>query len=224
MNYSRFLAIAAIILLASGCASLPPAHDYSEFRNSNPQSILIVPPINNSPEVLASYSVMAQTALPIAESGYYVYPVAVVDQTFRNNGLTVAHDIHEVPFGKLHEIFGADAALYMVIENYGTSYNVVSSDTVVSVSAKLVDLRTGVLIWSDNASASSAETRGNGGGGLAGMLVEAVVNQIVETVTDRGFDIAAITSNRLLSAEVHNGLLHGPRSAKYGQPAVSEKK
>ena len=93
----------------------------------------------------------------------------------------------------------------------------------VSVSATLVDLRTGDVLWKDSATASSEETRGNSGGGLAGMLISAVVNQIIETVTDKGFDIAAITNTRLLSADGHNGLLYGPRSAKYGQPVKSEK-
>ena len=86
-----------------------------------------------------------------------------------------------------------------------------------------MDLKTGTAIWQGEATASSAETRGNSGGGLVGMLVDAAVNQIIETVTDKGFDIAAITNSRLLSSKMHNGLLHGPRSAKYGQSATSEK-
>ncbi len=223
MNHIKHLVILAVLFL-TGCVSLPPAHDYSQFRNADPHSILVLPPINNSPEVIAPYSVMSQVVPPIAESGFYVFPVALVDSTFKSNGLTVANDIHEVPHNRLREIFGADAALYMTIEEYGTSYVVISSETIVKVSAQLVDLRTGDVLWQDIASASSAETRGNSGGGLVGMLVEAAVNQIVETVVDRGYDIAAITSARLLSAEGHNGLLHGPRSAKYGQPAVSESK
>ncbi|XOV78964.1 MAG: DUF799 domain-containing protein [Aestuariibacter sp.] len=222
-HLKHFIAL-AVVLLVTGCVSVPPAHDYSEFRNSDPHSIVVLPPINNTPEVIAPYSVMSQVIAPIAESGFYVFPVAVVDQTFKNNGLTVANDVHAVPVEKLREIFGADAALYLTIEEYGTSYVVISSETVVRVSAKLVDLRSGAVLWQDIASASSAETRGNNGGGLVGMLVEAAVNQIIETVADAGFDIAAITSSRLLSSETHNGLLHGPRSPKYGQPATSEQK
>lgn len=203
---------------------MPPAYDYSEFRNSDPKSILILPPTNQSTEVIAPYSVMTQLTAPIAESGFYVFPVALVNQTFENNGLTVAEDIQVVPTTKLHEIFGADAALYVDIQEYGTSYVVVSSDTSVKVSAKLVDLKSGVLLWQGSAFASSAESRGNSGGGLVGMLVEAAVNQIIETVSDTGFNVSAIASTRLTSSEAHNGLLHGPRSPKYGQPATSEKK
>jgi hypothetical protein len=222
MRHVQFAIVLFCIALTSACVSMPPSQDYTAFRNADPHSILVLPPINKSTEIVAPYSVMAQLVAPIAESGFYVFPVAVVEQTFKNNGLTVANDIHALPIQKLHEIFAADAALYMTIEQYGTSYVVIASDTVVSVSATLVDLKTGDVLWRGSASASSAEGRGNNGGGLVGMLVEAALNQIIETVTDTGFDIAAITTNRLFSAEGYNGLLHGPRSKKYGQPATSE--
>ncbi|MGY3867787.1 GNA1162 family protein [Aeromonas bivalvium] len=55
----------------------------------------------------------------------------------------------------------------------------------------------------------------NSGGGLIGMLVVAVVNQIANTITDKGHEIAGITSFRLLSADMPNGILHGPYSPKY---------
>lgn len=220
----RILVIIVILTTVSACVTLPPAHDYSAFRAADPHSILILTPINDTPEVIAPYSVMTQMAMPIAESGYYVFPVALVDQTFKNNGLTVANDVQAVPVETLYKIFGADAALYLTIENYGTSYVVLSSETLVTVSAQLIDLRTGQLLWQDNASASSAEQRGSNNSGLIGLLVEAAITQIIETVADKGFEIAAITSNRLLSSESHNGLLHGPRSMKYGRPATSESK
>jgi len=223
MHWMKYVAILFVMIL-TGCASAPPAHDYSAFRSANPTSVLVMPPVNNSVEVVAPYSVMAQIATPIAESGYYVFPVALVQQTFRTNGMTEAADIHAIPFSKVHEIFGADTALYLTIDKYGTSYAVLSSDTVVTISATLVDLRSGAVLWKDKATASSAETKGNSGGGLVGMLIEAAMTQIIDTITDRGFDIAAISANRLLYAESYNGFLYGPRSPKYGQPVLSEKK
>lgn len=219
---SCFLVLIGILIM-SGCATTPTAHDYSSFRNADPKSILILPPINETTEVIAPYAVMTQMVTPVAESGFYVYPVALVDQTFKNNGLTVANDVHAVPVGKLHEIFGADTALYTTIREYGTSYVVISSETAVTLNAKLVDLRTGDVLWQDSARASSAQGRGNSGGGLLGMLIEAAVAQVFETVTDAGYDIAAMSATQLLHSDGHNGLLHGPRSKKYGQPATSEK-
>ncbi|WOI37931.1 DUF799 domain-containing protein [Alteromonas sp. CI.11.F.A3] len=222
MNVFKLAASLMAIGLLTACVSAPPVYDYTAFKNASPASVVVLPPINNTPEVIAPYSVMSQLARPIAESGFYVFPVAVVDQTFKNNGLTVAEDIHAVPTTKLHEIFGADTALYVTITDYGTSYVVISSETRVTVSASLMDLKGNTVLWEGMATASSAETQNANSGGLVGMLVQAAVSQIFETVTDRGFDIAALTSNRLLSAESHNGLLYGPRSPKYGQPTPSE--
>ena len=117
----RLLFTLAVVSVLAGCVSTPTAYDYSAFRSADPRSVVVLPPINNTPEVIAPYSVMAQVASPIAEAGYYVFPVALVDNTFKSNGLTVAEDIHAVPVAKLHEIFAADAALYLSIQEYGTS-------------------------------------------------------------------------------------------------------
>ncbi|MEP1551401.1 MAG: DUF799 domain-containing protein [Paraglaciecola sp.] len=215
--------ISFLVLILAGCVSPPPTYDYTSFRNAAPNSVLILPPINNTNEILAPYGLMSQLTRPIAESGYYVFSPSLVEKTFINNGLNVAQDVHNVPIDKLHSIFGADTALYINIEEYGTSYVVISSETVVVASAKLVDLRSGELLWNGNARASSAETRGNSGG-LAGMLIQAALSQIIETISDKGFDISAIAANRLVSSTTYNGFLYGPRSPKYGQPALSEKK
>lgn len=207
----------ALTLLMTGCATTQTPMDYSAFKQSNPKSILVLPPTNHTSEVIAPYGVLANVTVPLAEAGYYVFPVALVNETFKNNGLTVAEDIHAVAPKKLNEIFGADAVLYIDIEEYGTSYAVLSSDTVVVVKARLTDSKTNALLWEGKASASSSEQGGGNSGGLVGMLVEAAVKQIMETAMDTGFQIAAIASNRLLSPEMHNGILYGPRSPKHGK-------
>ena len=225
MNFFKLSVVLLVSVVMFGCANTKvSSFNYTEFRQADPLSILVLPPINNTTEVLAPYSVMAQVIAPISEAGFYTLPVALVEQTFRNNGLTVANDIHALPKEKLHEIFGADTALYLNIHEYGTSYIIISSDTVVSISARLVDLKTGNVLWQKSATASSAETRSNNNsGGLIGMLVIAAVNQIVETVSDSGFNIAAISANRLLSKDSINGLLPGPRSREYVAPLAKSK-
>jgi hypothetical protein len=225
MKFFKLSVVLLVSVVMFGCANTKvSSFNYTEFRHADPLSILVLPPINNTTEVLAPYSVMAQVIAPISEAGFYTLPVALVEQTFRNNGLTVANDIHALPKEKLHEIFGADTALYLDIHEYGTSYIIISSDTVVSISARLVDLKTGNVLWQKSATASSAETRSNNNsGGLIGMLVIAAVNQIVETVSDSGFNIAAISANRLLSKDSINGLLPGPRSREYVAPLAKSK-
>lgn len=212
------LCIILSTLLLTGCAK-PAAYDYTAFKQSRPKSILVLPPLNQSTDVKASYSMLSQVTYPLAEAGYYVLPVAVVDETFRQNGLTTAADIHGLSIAKLQQIFGADAVLYLDVKEYGTQYMVIASDTRVTADARLVDLKTGQLLWSGTATASSTEGQSSGSG-LVGMLVQAVVDQVANTITERGHSIAGITSVRLLSAERYNGILHGPRSPQYGKEAL----
>ncbi|CAI8878662.1 putative lipoprotein NMB1124/NMB1162 [Pseudomonas chlororaphis] len=204
-----------VVSLLVGCAT-PKTVDYSAYKQARPKSILVLPPLNESPDVKATYSMLSQVTFPLAEAGYYVMPIAVVDETFRHNGLTNPADIHGLSPAKLNEIFGADAGLYITVKEYGTSYMLISSATVVTSSASLVDLKTGTTLWTGTARASSEEGNNNNGGGLVGMLITAAVKQIINTSTDAGHPIAGITSQRLLSAGQHAGLLYGPRSPKYG--------
>lgn len=221
MKFRTLLSTSAVMLCMAGCVTPPPAVDYSALQQSNPRSILVLPPTNHTSEVIAPYGVLAAVTQPLAESGYYVFPVALVDETFKNNGMTVAEDIHAIPLKKLQSIFGADAVLYIDVQQYGTNYVVLSSDTVVEVTATLKDLKTGALLWQGHARAASSERNdSNVGGGLVGMLVEAAVTQIIETSTDTSAQIAHTATQRLLSAGSYNGLLYGPRSPKHNKPAA----
>ena len=136
-----------------------------------------------------------------------------MEETFRQNGLTTAEDIHELPASRLREIFGADAALYLTVKQYGASYQVVSSNVTVSIDAALVDLRNGAKLWDGTRTLSQGSN--NSGGGLIGMLVQAVVDQVVNTLSDRSYGVAGMTNNSLLSAGTPGGILYGPRSPRY---------
>jgi len=214
IKYVKALGLILVTLLVTGCATQQKSYDYAEFKQARPASILVLPPLNSSQEVIAPYGMLSQATMPLAESGYYVVPVALADETFKQNGLTTPADIHDVSVAKLREIFGADAALYIDVKSYGTTYQIISSTTVVTAHAKLVDLRSSRVLWEGSASASSAENQQNQHG-LVGMLVAAVVNQIIGTVSDASYPIAGITSRRLLWAGRSNGMLYGPRSPMY---------
>lgn len=217
--FKRSLKLAACLAplaLAVGCATKPAApYDYTAFKAAKPRSIVVLPPLNNSPDVNAGYSVYSQVTYPLAEAGYYVLPVALVDETFKQNGLANAADIHNVALDKLQDIFGADAALYVTVTNYGATYTVVNSVVVVTANAKLVDLKTGAVLWSGAASANNDGGNNNNSGGPLGMLVAAVVKQIINSTTDAAYPVAGLATGRLLSSGQNNGLLYGPRSLNY---------
>ncbi|MDO5686008.1 MAG: DUF799 domain-containing protein [Neisseria sp.] len=215
MNIIRRLGLLAMIVTLGACATHSEPYDYGAFKESDPRSILVLMPTNESPEAQAEYGVWAQTHRPQAESGYYVFPAALVNATFRSNGMTQGDDIQKIPLNKLRDIFGADAVLYLNIEQYGTSYRLIESVTKVKISGRLLDARTGRELWRGTANASNQENQQNQNQGILGALISAAINQIADTVGDRSYDVAGIADYRLLGAGGNRDMLYGPRSPHY---------
>lgn len=214
------LPVTLSIFLAA-CQTTPPQpYDYSAFQKSDPKSILVVLPSNQSVNIKAPFGVLAQASRPLAESGYYVFPVALVNETFKSNGLTIGNEIKNVSLNKLSEIYNPDAVLYLDIIEYGTKYQVVESVTLVSTKARLVDVRTGAELWTGSASARVGSNDGQNNG-LFGALVGAVVNQIVGSVRDQSYSVAGVVSQQLLSAGGTNSILYGPYHPNYQKAPVS---
>lgn len=224
MKLTRLSLHAAVLGLAllGGCATKAPPYDYSAFMKAKPSTLLVLPPVNESPDVNAIPSVWSHATLPLSEAGYYVLPVTLVDETFRQNGVTTANEVQDIPYTKLRDFFGADAAVYMKVKKYGTSYAVLASETRVEVEGRIVDLRTGELLWQGKAVATSAEQQQQSQGGLVGLLVTAIVKQIIGTATDASYRYAGIADQRMLGAPRYNGVLPGPRSPNYGKPLPAQ--
>lgn len=223
MRAFRFASWTGILglLVLGGCATKAPPYDYTAFMNAKPATLLVLPPVNESPEVGATPGVWSHATRPLAEAGYYVLPITLVDETFHQNGVDSANDAQDIPAQKLREFFGADAAVYLRVKKYGTSYAVVSSETRVEVEGRIVDLRSGELLWQGRAIATSAEQQQQSQGGLIGLLVTAIVRQIVSTATDESYKYASIANARLLGAPRYNGVLPGPRSPLHGRQPLS---
>ncbi|MGE4649929.1 MAG: GNA1162 family protein, partial [Myxococcota bacterium] len=115
---SRIILIVIIFSInAAGCATLPPK-DYTDFNAADIRSILVVPVVNNSVDVTAPDYFLSTVSIPVAEHGYYVFPVNLIKRTLEDDGLSDANLVHAASTTKLCELFGADAALYIIIERW----------------------------------------------------------------------------------------------------------
>ncbi len=208
------LFIWGIVLLFGlvGCQTVPK--DYTLFHDYQPRSVLVLPPLNESVDESATYGYLSTVSQPLGEMGYYVYPVAVIDQFLKENGMPTPGEMHQVPLDKISEIIGADAVLYIVIREYGNKYQILSSKAVVSVSARLVDVKSGVEIWSQDTRLESASN--NGGGGLAGMLVGALVDQVLNSTLDAPHNLSRLVNTTLISTP-NQGLLYGPNHPEFSE-------
>jgi hypothetical protein len=199
------------ILLFSlvSCATTP--YNYENFRAAKPRSILILPPVSHSTDVRATYSYLSTVTMPVAEKGFYVFPVALIDQMMKENGLPSANEMHQASVKKIREIINPDAILYLTLESYGTSFIIVDSQTTVTVSGKMISTVTGEVIWQGRASADDGSH--SSGDGVAGVLIGAVIKQAVNSSTDQAHNIAPEANNILFNNE-HSGLLNEPYHPK----------
>ena len=218
-KFSFFTAIALSFTLFSSYAVADKVVDRSVYMANVPASILVLPPINESPDTRATNSFWSTVTPPLAEAGYYVFPVTVVDTMLKENGVTNGFDAQNIPLNKLKEIFGADAAMYLKVKQYGSKYQVIDSVVTVEVEAKLVDLNTGALLWEGRNKQRQGSNDNNNS--LTGMLVSALINQVSNQVSDTGYDVSRVVSSNLffVNQKKNKGLLYGPRSSKALQNA-----
>ena len=211
MNTSTrlWLAVLAwIVAMTSGCATTMTPYDYTAFERSRPRSIVVIPPNNNSVAVNAPYIYLSTITRPLAEKGYYVFPVYMIDYFLKQNGLPTPEEMNGIPLDKISEHIGADAVLYITIEEWGQKYQVIQSVTKVRATLKLVDVKTGALLWDSTAAAQ--QSSGDGGGGLAGMLINAVVTQVLKsTIVDPTPDLARGANFSAMHSQAR-GLPDGP--------------
>jgi hypothetical protein len=212
MKSHHFIAIGVALLLGlAGCAA-PAKYDYTAFRAHQPRSILVLPPMNESTDIKGTYSYLSTVTAPVVDRGYYVFPVEVVDLYLKENGVTGPAEARQISLSKYGEIVGADALLDITIKQYGTHYQLINSATVVEANAKLVDIKSGTLLWQGHVLQEENTDSANTGsplGNLLATLVTAAIDQIGNTITDHAHDVS-----RIANSQLSGGLLPGPYAPK----------
>lgn len=175
----------------------------SALINSNPKSILILPIVNNSTEVKFPETALATHASRIvAEAGYYIFSPYLIKEFFAENGYHEAQEIHDIPIEQLKKVFNVDAVLYPVLESFGTKYKVLLSSSGATISGKLVDTRSGDIIWSDSSTVEKASVG----------LLDALIAQIADSLTDTASNFSIVAIDNLLTPTPQKGLAPGHRS------------
>ena len=206
----RGLLVAVAGLAASGCAV--KGYDYTNYRAYPPRSILVLPPVNEGTDIRATYGYLSTVTRPIAELGYYVFPVALVDRLLKENGMPTTGEMVQVPLDKIREIVGADAVLYITLKQYGTRFQLLASTTVVVADARLVDTRTATVLWRGRL---AAEDGSGSTGNILSDVVGALLTQAINQSADRARGVAERANAQFATKD--RGLLHGPYSPQYGR-------
>ncbi len=194
MPTGRISLIISVFLLG-GCATV--SKDYTKFNAAEIHSILIVPVVNRSLEVTAPDYFLTTIPIPVAELGYYVFPVNLVKRVLEDDGLSDADLVHSAPTAKLCELFGADAVLYVVIERWDAQYLVLSTTVTVELAYVIKDGKTNETLWEERTrmvyQPQSADT-----GNLLGNLIAAAVTAAVEKAKPNYIPLARQANEKTL--------------------------
>jgi len=185
-QYFLLIFLSLIIVNFTGCVAtntqITKGEYYPKIFQQQPKSILVLPARNSTTSVDATDHFRYTVTKPLAEQGYYVFPVHLVDTFFKSENLSDAEIIRNIPVAKLKEVFNPDAILYVDINAWDTGYTVASSNVDVGLSFSLIDATSGDEIWQNDAYAYSYSGL-DGSNGIAGLIVSAIAVAI-NTGTD----------------------------------------
>lgn len=168
------LCLLAAVLL-TGCVTQPVKKDMSAFTAAAPRSILVVPTINKSLDVDAPSYVLAALPVPVAEKGYYVFPVNTTKYVLEQEGYYEGERIHQQPTESLAKLFGADAVLYVSINRWDAQYAFIATTVTVDFDYRLVS-KDGTEIWNENKRMQYSPQNNNNAGSPLAMLISAAIS------------------------------------------------
>ncbi len=203
----KIWSVAVIAMLLSACATAPRQQDLSQFHAENPQSILVVPVINQSVDVNAPDYFLATISEPLAERGYYVFPVNMVRSVLSDDGLSDANLVHQGDPRRLGQMFGADAVMYITIDQWNAKYVILSTSVTVALDYVLKSAKTGEVLWR-NHQVMVYQPQASGAGGLAGLVADAIQAAITKAAPNY-IPLARQANAMAIDGKV-NGLPVGP--------------
>ena len=170
------LCVLATAIFFTGCA--PKFFLIKDYQQHRPLSVLVLPPVNQTPQEGVEDVVYPIFVRAIGEKGYYVYSPEYVQEIFHRNKLQEAGRIHALPYTKFYDVFGPDAILYITVEKWAAKYYLVGNQIDTQIFARMIDAKTGAELFNmryefayDPAAAQSS---------IAGKLVMAIASKFAE--------------------------------------------
>jgi len=222
MNAKLFATLGVATMAISVCSAAPTNEakwDYTNFKAAKPSTVLVVMPTSKKEDKKVATACLVSAVLPLSDAGYYPIPVTLAHETLNAGGSLSAQQIRSIPLQKLAQTYGADAVMYIDVENFSSEKGISSVVTSVTTFAKLVDLKTGNVLWQNRAETT---VDSNAAKSLVGYtpigFVARKLGGAVATATskaDYGFSTALKNGDELYATEGAGiALLPGPKAGK----------
>ncbi|HEX4583468.1 MAG TPA: GNA1162 family protein [Burkholderiaceae bacterium] len=202
----RPLGLMIFALLLAGCAT-KPQNDLSAFRAANPRSILVVPVVNKSLDVDAPTYMLSTLPVPLAEKGYYVFPVNTTKFVLEQEGFYEGERVQQQPPEVLAKLFGADAVLFVTINQWDAQYILLSTTVTVDFDYRLVG-KDGTELWKTR-QVMKYSPQSTNTGNLIGNLVAAAIQAAVARARPNYMPLTRQANNQAFAAG-NNPIPDGP--------------
>ncbi|HEY9099711.1 MAG TPA: GNA1162 family protein [Thiobacillus sp.] len=201
--------VSSVLILAvlTGCVAQPIRQDMSAFHAAAPRSILVVPTVNKSLDVDAPNYVLAALPVPVANKGYYVFPVNTTKYVLEQEGFYEGERIHQMATPDLAKLFGADAVLYVSINRWDAQYAFITTVVTVEFDYRLVS-KDGAEIWKESKRMQYQPQNNNSGSPIA-MLIVAAVNAAVTRAAPNYMPLTRQANHQVFISGV-NAIPDGP--------------
>jgi hypothetical protein len=170
----KWLFVLAAVFL-TGCAANSPKKDLSAFHAAAPRSILVVPSVNKSLDVDAPNYLLSTLPVPLAEKGFYVFPVHTTKTILEQEGFYEGEQVHAQPPETLARMFGADSILYVRINRWDAQYAFLTTTVTVDFDYRIVN-KDGAELWKANQKMLYQPQNNNNAGSPMAALIAAAIN------------------------------------------------
>jgi hypothetical protein len=219
VNLRSVLLIGSIGVLIGCNPPVSDPKDYTKFRAESPRSILVVPVINRTVDVTAPDYFLATISRPIAERGYYVFPVNLVKRVLEDDGLADSNLVHQANPKRLGELFGVDTILYITIHKWDAKYAVIATSVEVEFTYSLKSGKTGEEIWKSKEAMTYSPQSRSSGNPIADLLAMAITAGMTKAAPN--YIPLAQQANGHAVLRLHQGLPAGPYHAEHGKDQSS---
>ncbi len=214
-----------ILAFCTGCANLVTKESaFPEmYGDLKPQTLLVVPAINNTTAADAPNYLNVTITQPLEDSGYYVLPMPIVSAIFEREGVVDGTQIRGFPPQLFKTNFGADAVLFITINEWDRNYYIIGGNVTVDLDYLMLSTVSGDVLWSYSGQVVM-DTSGNSSSGNP--LVDLISNTIataISTASTRYVNVASMVHKQVLTT-IPLGSYHPKSGADKAAKVVDLKK
>lgn len=192
--------ILTLLLLACLLPSLAgqtKRETYPKMYEERPVVLLLMPPINNTAKVEAKEYLYSALARPFIESGYYVISPFLAMDVLQKESAYDSELFIDRSLGKFKEYFGADALVFVTINEWNKV--AIAMSITADLTYTIKSTRTNDVLYERSCRLTiDMSPRNSSGGSILGNLLSLTAS-IIETATTDEVEAARLATYRVLS-------------------------